>query len=99
MLGRISTTLITLAFVISLPTVTLAEHHEKKGKAGGQAAEHRSDRAADRSNAQWQEESEKGHKHGKKDKDKKGKGKKEKKEKKGNKDKDRKADRQRGDDD
>ena len=33
-----------------------AEHHDNK--AGGKAAEHRSDRAAEKSNAQWDEDNE-----------------------------------------
>ena len=37
--------------VLALPALSLADHH----KAGGKAAEHRSDKAAEKSNAQWDE--------------------------------------------
>jgi hypothetical protein len=40
--------------VLALPALSLADHHE----AGGEAAEHRSDRAAEKSNAQWDPDNE-----------------------------------------
>ena len=53
---------ILIAFaVLAFPTLSLADHHE----AGEEAAEHRSDKAAEKSNAQWDEDNadrpEKGH--------------------------------------
>jgi hypothetical protein len=38
--------------VLALPAASFADHH----KAGGEAAEHRSDKAAEKSNAQWDED-------------------------------------------
>jgi hypothetical protein len=54
-----------IAFAIAaalalLPASGLADSHEKKSQAGGKAAEHRSERAAERSNAQWDTDSTKG---------------------------------------
>jgi hypothetical protein len=62
MLEKISLTLLAAALVVLLPSVSLADHHKgkSKGNAGGQAADHRGERAADQSNAQWQEDAEKG---------------------------------------
>lgn len=46
---------IWIAFaVLAFPTLSLADHHE----AGEAAAEHRSDKAAEKSNAQWEEDNE-----------------------------------------
>ena len=85
--------ILTALAVLALPTMSLADHH----KAGGEAAEHRSDKAAEKSNAQWDEnnadrpEKDHGDHDGEDSKDKKEKkdneDKKDKKEKKGKKDK------------
>jgi hypothetical protein len=40
--------------VLALPTLSLADHH----KAGGEAEEHRSEKADENSNAQWDEDNE-----------------------------------------
>jgi len=52
--------------LLALPAVSLANHHEDdaehtehgNAKAGGKAAEHRSESAEDHSNAQWDEDNE-----------------------------------------
>jgi len=52
--------------LLAFPTLSRADHHEDRGmdkehhenKAGGVAAEHRSDKAAEKSNAQWDEDNE-----------------------------------------
>ena len=44
---------------VCVPTITHAKNDKGKSNAGGQAAEHRSERAAEQSNAQWQEDSQK----------------------------------------
>ena len=44
--------ILTALAVLALPALSLADHH----KAGGEAAEHRSDKAAEKSNAQWDED-------------------------------------------
>jgi hypothetical protein len=46
--------IVTALAVLVLPALSLADHH----KAGGVAADHRSDRAAEKSNAQWDEDNE-----------------------------------------
>ena len=43
--------ILTAFAVLSLPALSLADHH----KEGGKAAEHRSEKAAENSNAQWDE--------------------------------------------
>ena len=46
---------ILIAFaVLAFPTLSLADHHA----AGEEASEHRSDKAAEKSNAQWDENNE-----------------------------------------
>ena len=50
-----------LALSLLLPTHATAEKPEGKGNnKGGKASENRSERAAERSNAQWQEDSKRG---------------------------------------
>ena len=47
--------------LLALPALSLADHHEageeaaEHNPAGGKAAEHRSEKAAEKSNAQWDE--------------------------------------------
>jgi len=94
---------IPIAFaVLVFPTLSLADHHN----AGGKAEEHRSEKAAENSNAQWDEDNEgrpekrrgehdqEGHDHDDGDE-----GKKDKKDMKGKKDMKHKKDKKRSDSD
>ncbi len=58
---RFPTTMtLLLSAALFLPTLALAGHHEGNEKAGGNAADHRSEQAEENSNAQWQEGAERG---------------------------------------
>jgi hypothetical protein len=51
---------VVLAAGLLIPAVAVSKDHEEKSRAGGAAAEHRSERAAERSNAQWQDDAKRG---------------------------------------
>jgi hypothetical protein len=52
--------LVLLTASLLVPALATAQKPEDEPRGGGKAAEHRSDRAAERSNAQWQEEAKRG---------------------------------------
>jgi len=58
--AKLMAVLTIACFLLSVPVISLADNHEEKGKAGGKAGEHRSENAEERSNAQWQDDANKG---------------------------------------